>query len=166
MKLINKEGKIFGKVNIIDVLIILFIVAVVVLGVLKYTKEKGPVFANQNTDIELDILFREMYGDFEDELNVGEPLFDNTSGQYLGEIVDKQLKPAVKEVERADGSIVVSEVPGRWDIYITVACKGIYNERRGLTIGGDQRYAGLFFRLNTPTFTSSGVIIRAEAMSK
>ncbi len=159
MKLITKEGMIFEKVNIIDVVIVLAVIAVVFLGAMKIRDDKGPAFVADKTEFEVDILLRSMYDGFQAEINVGDKLYDAKSGAYLGEIIKKDVAPAVREVEAADGSVVLSDVPNRWDIRFTIDGQGIYNANSGLNIGGEVRYVGLFFRMRTPTFLVDGVIV-------
>jgi len=158
MKLINKEGMVFEKINIVDLLVILFVIAIVGLGVYKVSKDKGPVFVNQTKHFEMDFVLRSMYDGFQEEINVGDKLYDDKSGAYLGTIISKEASPALREVETADGTIVNSEVPSRWDINFTIEGNGTYNNK-GLNVGGEVRYVGLFFRMRTASFLVDGAII-------
>lgn len=162
MKLINKEGMIFGKVNIIDLFIVLFIVAVLVLGFMKVTEEKGPIFVNDTTSYSADILLRSLYDGFEHEINEGDKLYDYKSGAFLGTVTSKTISPATDEVETADGRVVLAEVPNRWDVVFTVEGEGVYNESRGMQIGGEVKYVGLYFRMRTKAFIVDGVIVDLE----
>lgn len=162
MKLINKEGMIFGKVNIIDLLIVLFIIAALGLGFMKITEDKGPIFVNDTTKYSADILLRSLYDGFENEINEGDKLYDYKAGTYLGVVTGKTITPATQEVETADGRVVLAEVPDRWDVIFTVEGEGIYNESNGMQIGGEVRYVGLYFRMRTKAFIVDGVIVDLE----
>lgn len=158
MKLINKEGMIFGKVNIIDLFIVLFVIAALGLGFMKVTEEKGPIFVNDTTKYSADILLRSIFDGFEEDINIGDDLYDHKSGALLGKITAKSFVPAVAEVETADGRIVIAEVPERWDLTFTVEGEGIYNDAKGMQIGGEVRYVGLYFRMRTKAFIVDGVV--------
>jgi len=159
MKVINKEGKLFGKVNIIDLTIVVFLLAVLVLSAIKITEDKGPTFIAEKVDVELDIILRSMYDGFQNDLNIGDKLYDSTSGAYIGIITDKQVTPAIREVTTNDGRVVRAEVPQRWDIIFTVKGQGIDNADKGVTLGGEIRQIGLYFQMETHQFIVSGAIV-------
>lgn len=162
MKLINKEGMIFGKVNIIDLCIVVFIIAALALGFMKVTEDKGPIFVNASTGFSADILLRSVYDGFQEDINEGDVVYDHKSGAVLGTVTSKTVTPAVAEVETASGEIVLSKVPNRWDVVFTIEGEGSYNADKGMNFGGEIRYIGLYFRMRTKTFIVDGVIIDLE----
>lgn len=162
MKVINKQGLLFGKVSIIDLFIVIFIVAVLAFGFMKLTEEKGSAFVSSTHDYEIDVLFKALYDGFPEEMAVGDEVYDDRTGSSLGTITAIETTPAVDEVEAADGSIVKSEIPDRYDVIISLEGQGTYNPRSGLVAAGDARYIGTALKVRTHKFLVEGVILDVE----
>ena len=124
---INKEGKLFGKVSIIDILAVILIV-VAAFGV--YTRfiagnEKVEV---KYSTIEYGMKVEKVREGSAKALENGGPLYDAKTKEYMGEIVFAEAKPCFEEQEKTDGTMVLSEVPERYDVYLTVKVDGSSNE--------------------------------------
>ena len=76
-----------------------------------------------------------------DALTEGETILNTKSNAVLGELVKKEVVPALKEVETADGRLVLAEAPYRKDVYMTVRGPGQVTENV-IILGGYEMRVG------------------------
>lgn len=92
MSKIFKNKKIFGKLNIIDLLIILLIIAV---GIVGYAFFKGDTptltTANQKEYI-FTIQMQKTDKNIFNKINIGDKIYDNENNAYIGEVISKEQK--------------------------------------------------------------------------
>ena len=76
-----------------------------------------------------------------DALLEGDTVLNTKSNAVLGKLVDKKVVPALKEIETADGRLVLAEAPYRKDMYITVRGQGHVSENV-IILGGYEMRVG------------------------
>jgi len=125
--LINKEGKLFGKISIIDILVVLAIL-VGALGIYSRFFVSNQKVETSSSHIEYTMKIKEVRIGTVDALkNYGGVITDSTTKESLGEIVDVSYEDAVKSVETANGQLKTSPVPERYDVTLTVRVDGKIN---------------------------------------
>lgn len=129
MKFIDEKGKLFGKINALD-LGIVFIVLLLILGT--YFK----FFALNNTSVVQDMIpikyEIEIKGSrhlLAEALKEGDLLYDKVSGNSIGKIVGIAERPATQQIQLLDASIKECELPNRFDITLTVEAEAVKRER-------------------------------------
>ncbi len=125
--MINKEGKLFGKISIIDILVVLAIV-VAAFGI--YTRffvgnEKVET-ASSRIEYKMKIYGVRM-GTVEALDDYKGSIYDTSTKEYLGDIVAVEYEPSTKSVEKTNGQMSKTEVPERYDASITVQVDGNVN---------------------------------------
>ena len=125
--IINKEGKLFGKISIVDIFVV---VAILVAAFVVYTRfiagnEKVDV---KNATIEYQIRVKKVRETTVNALKKGGPITDTQTKEPMGEIVNVETTPVFEEQTLADGSIVLSEVKDRYNVIMTVRTEGSANE--------------------------------------
>ncbi|MCL2837651.1 MAG: DUF4330 domain-containing protein [Oscillospiraceae bacterium] len=151
----TKEGKLFGKVSIIDVFVI---IAIIILAIGVYLQVISPAqrVVTEPSEIEYIMLVRAIRPATSDALRQsirdeglqrGGYISDARTGEELGVIVDVDPRPAYQEEAMADGSFGAFPVPGRYDVHVTVRIDGRVSEtgfytfqNRGLTMGSSSRF--------------------------
>jgi hypothetical protein len=132
LALVDNKGRLFGKVSIIDVAIILIIVAVVTGSLYKLK-----LFDRHTSDEQLvavTILLREVSLETVEALRVGDQLTESTENLPLGIIVKKEVRKALKDAPTADGRLVAAESPNKFDVVLTT--------EGNLRVTGDQVFVG------------------------
>lgn len=127
MKLIDEKGRLFGKINLFDLLVIVLVFALI--GGASYKL----LIANKNVTLnESDLTVKLWVEDIRkvtvDVMNEGDIVREYDSNHLFGEITDKEVTPHYEAVETADGRVVNAPVEGKYDVYVTVKCKGINSE--------------------------------------
>ena len=101
--IINKDGKLFGKISVIDILAVLIIV-VLIAGIASRFSGKSNVVVSSGEKIKCTFLVKNVREYTADALKQGGPVYDKTSKEYIGEIVDVKQTEGKFKVNMADGS--------------------------------------------------------------
>ncbi len=124
MRILDRKGRLFGKINIIDLTIILIIVLIAgaVYHVYFREDESAQVLAHR---IEYDIELAARPETLVEVIAVGDNIWDSVRGHYLGTVVDKQVRPATKVSEdMVKGKYIVAKIPNMYDVIITLEANG------------------------------------------
>jgi len=155
---INKEGKLFGKVSIIDIFVVIVIV-IAALGV--YTRffavnERVAVTENQ---IEYQLKITKVRQGTLDALLKQGPVYDKTTKEYMGEITEVVYEDCFEEQELADGKLVSAKVPDRVNVIVTVKTNGSGNDSGYYTSDNKYIAAGSSFVISTKYAETTGEVI-------
>lgn len=145
MKIIDRKGKIFGLVNIIDLAVILILGLVIVGGVYRF-KKSAPQIVVQDQKALVKIEVEEIRQPSVDGLKVGDDLYHYDKGQYFGKIVDMEVENFKEAVSTSDGRIVLADVPGKYNAILYVEANAV-NTTNTIEVGGEQIRIGSQYRL-------------------
>lgn len=127
MSVIDKKGRLFGKINILDFVIIIVILTLVIASANK--------ILNINTDTSLDtksikvkLLVREREEFSLENIKVGDIIKEYDTGFIFGEISDIEVVPATKEVKTVNGEVNRAVIPERYDMFIIVDANAVVTE--------------------------------------
>ena len=129
-KIIDRNGRLFGFISVIDLLVI---VVVAVMGFALYTKNTQMAITSPNTadqTITYQILASGIRTYVAEAVREGDQLFDpdRSSGGTLGTITDIQLMPGTKLAEFDDGTVAAATVEDGVDMLITVEGTGLVSD--------------------------------------
>lgn len=117
---IDEKGKLFGKINLVDAVVLLFIV-LALLGVvyrLYFTSRIIQPAVPESITYKATLAgVRRMSAD---ALNVGDTVFLEPSNQLMGTITEKLVEPAKGNVVKTNGEVVESTMPGRYNVHMTI----------------------------------------------
>jgi hypothetical protein len=123
--IIDEKGKLFGKINIIDLVVIILVIAAV--GVAAYAKlsDRGaePKEGDQTTLV-MKYYIEEVNDFVADKVIVGVPLFDDSTITPLGTVTAVERKPSVSFAPNSQGEFVRSPKEGFSSLIITGEVKG------------------------------------------
>lgn len=141
--IIDSKGKLFGKVSIIDLLIVFVVVAAVAGMGYKLTKSgKGVVVASGNK------IVMTFYGEDSPEFAVksikkGDPARDYERGSNLGNVIEEvKIDNSPRYGERANGDKVIISKEGYPSFYITVEGTGTLSSLGGIIVNGVEYQIG------------------------
>ncbi|MCX7773907.1 MAG: DUF4330 domain-containing protein [Clostridia bacterium] len=155
MKLIDEKGRLFGKVNIFDFIILLAIVLVV--GGVGYkliqrSKEKSGQIPVKNYIVT--VKCAAMPDTFSKALEKDKRLYYDNDGFVNAKIVAIKEVPAVIEVTTADGKLVEAESPSLNDVYVDLEVADKANEE---TIKIGRTTVSVGSKLNIKTIYALGI---------
>ena len=157
--MINKEGKLFGKISIIDILAILAIL-VAALGIYSRFFVGNEKVETASSSIEYKMKVSEVRIGTVDALkNYGGEVFDTTTKEYLGTITDVTYTDAKKAAEMSNGQLKEATVPERYDAIVTVRVDGKINDTGFYTANNQALAAGGTHIFTSKAATTTGVIL-------
>lgn len=132
MKIIDRNGRLFGKISVIDVIVIL-VVLVVALAV--YVKTHKPQTGSNvaTTTIVYQMESKNLPQYMVDAIQVGDQIFDKdrSTGGSLGEIIDIQVSDGTSEAQFSDGTYEVVPAEERYNLLLTIRGEGLVEEDGG-----------------------------------
>lgn len=155
--LINKKGKLFGLINIIDLSIVILIVALVFGGIYKI-KSINSIKISDLKDIEVTVGFEEEPKGLVDAIKNGDILEDSVRGIVIGEIVSKDIKNHSELVIDKDGKVSYKEIPDSYDGEIVLKGKAMVDEN-GVIVETRQLYIGTDIRLKSNIYVFSSKVV-------
>lgn len=133
MKWMDHNGRLFGKISIIDVLVL---AAVLVMAAALYVKSNQTHTGTSvtNTPITYQVLASGVRNYVADAVQVGDYMYDQdrSSNGTLGEITDIQVLPGDKMAELNDGTVDVIPAADSVNLLLTIKGSGILSEGRYL----------------------------------
>lgn len=132
MKIIDRNGRLFGKISVIDVLVILAVA--VLAAALAFKGNQTHTGTTAMTPITFQLRISGYRGYVTDAIRAGDMLYDqdNSSGGPLGEILDIQTSPGSKLATFYDGAIEDVPVEDGYTLLLTVRGEGILSNNRYL----------------------------------
>ncbi|QEK11450.1 DUF4330 domain-containing protein [Crassaminicella thermophila] len=127
MKLIDEKGRLFGKINLFDLLVVVVIFALIGGASYKFSVSNKNVAINES-DLKVKLWVADIKDVTVNVINVGDIVKEYDSNLVFGEIIKKEVKPHYEEVKTSDGRVVNAPVEGKYDVYLTLKCRGIDSE--------------------------------------
>lgn len=133
MKLIDRNGRLFGKISIVDVLVIA--VVLVMAAALSFKNNQTRIGTGvTNTPITYQVLVRGARTYVADAVQVGDQMFDvdRSSGGPLGTITAIEVLPGEKLADLKDGTSEFVPVEDGVNLLLTIEGSGLVSEGRYL----------------------------------
>ncbi len=155
--MIDKQGKLFGKINILDLFVVTLILLLAVGTYYKLTSEKLEMSTGEH-NIEYVLKIRNV-SDFTSEYYTeGTEVFDRSTNEMIGVITNVLTEPTKDVINTKNGDLSLTEVPGKLDIYITLEGKGIETEKSYLINGVFELKRGSTVKLKTKYLEVDSVV--------
>ncbi len=159
MRLIDEKGRIFGKINIIDICLVLVIVLAVGGFFLKKASvsETQTVYKDITYTVKIEAIRKPTVEQFQDKL--GQSLYVTKTGEYLGTVADVVCTDAEGLAIDKNGNYIKTTQPDRYDITIAIQTKGTETAKGVFTEGGKQLFIGETLNITSATAETSGEIM-------
>lgn len=159
MKIIDKKGKLFGIINIVDLVVVLLVALLIYGGVTRL--KKSPVAEADTKKALVTVEISNVRMASVDGIEVGDPLYHYDRGTLFGTIVDKEVEPYREPVESGDGRWILAEVPEKYVVTLTVEADARDSENV-VIIGGEHIRIGTQFRLKNKKVAVMSTILGVE----
>lgn len=159
MKIIDKKGRLFGLINIVDLLIIVLLLALVAVGVKRFgnkaavgeaTTKKGVITA-EIKDVR-DVTAK--------NVKVGDPIYDYDKGTLIGKILTTEVE-AYKDETEYQGKFFNAEVPDKYRVIVTLDAD-VKETQDFYQVGTEQIRIGAEMRIKNKSITSFMTILGIE----
>ena len=127
MKIIDRNGRLFGKISVIDVIVILVVAVMAVALYLKTNTMTHTSTATPDDVITYQVMAYGMPSYVGDHIQVGDKFFDedNASGGCLGKVTAVEILPGEKLTTFADGTAGLAPVEDGINVLLTVQGTGL-----------------------------------------
>ena len=164
MKIVNEKGKLFGIINVVDLLILLVIVAVAggVFWQLLGTQVANKVAPQVDLITEVVVIGMppRILTEVERQDLIGEQIV--AGNEYLSATIeDVKIEDYITQVTTDDGRIVDATDPSKKDVVFTIKTK-VAADTASPKIGSQEIRAGKTYIVKTQTFECSGTIRYVE----
>jgi len=125
--MIDNRGRIFGKISLVDIVIVL---AIVVLGggfAYRQMSARLGQILNPSDSMYITIKEEGVRHFLVDAVDIGDVMFRHLDRHALGTVVDIDVQPAMDFLHRQDGTVVLAEMEQRYTVIITLAAVGTIN---------------------------------------
>lgn len=141
--MIDKNGKIFGKINILDLFVIVIIVAALIFGTIKFSSSMHSDYISVDDTVNYTLKIKAIRIGSVNAFNVGDTIFDRQTNESLGVIKKIVHEPAYEYVNLADGSITEPRpIPDKYDVYLHIECPGKISSK-GFFLNGNKQITNM-----------------------
>lgn len=119
-----KNGKLFGKINIIDAGVVLLIVALLIVGTLKFKTFDKKIDASATGKITYTVIIKNVREYTADAFVSGDTVFDSGTNVNIGTIRNVEVKTALVAKNLANGTVKMLENPYKKDVILTIETPG------------------------------------------
>ena len=161
----DKNGKIKGKFNIIDLLVIILVVAVIAGIAVRYGSS---VTTAVKSDEEFEYVVKvESVRMFTiDALEKKGKVTDKKSTLDLGEIVSVEYEPTKYQSTTANGKIIFAEQPERYTAYVTIKTRGKESDNSYITADSNELSVGRTTEIFSKYVHTSGTILEVNKLNE
>ena len=144
--LMDKNGKLFGKVSIIDILVVVVILGMAAGVYYKFVKSDTPSVFNRPEKIR-SVFYVDEAADFtQKDLVPGVMVREAVQSSVLGTVTAVKTAPSVSYGVNSQGEWKQSTKPGYISLEITLEGEGFYGAS-GVTFGGSAFYVGKYYEV-------------------
>jgi len=139
--IIDKNARLFGKINIIDFFLILALIGLVAFGAMQL-RGGGAFIGGETKEFILSFFTEETYAFNTQGINIGDNVFDHVLGNYLGTVYNLEVGPSVVWNTDRYGNTVQSTKEGFYSMTICVRVVGTPSEH-GVLVSGNRYGVGI-----------------------
>lgn len=128
MKILDENGRIGGKISIVDVIVILLCLLMVLAVFVKFSDQDTRAKNIEAKDITYTVSIERIRQGTVDSFRKGDIFFENASKEEFGKAVKVEVKPATSLMEMNDGSMIEAPIEDRYDVILTLKTKAELNK--------------------------------------
>lgn len=164
MSLIDSRGRIFGKVNIIDLLIVVMVLTAAY-GYWHARSGSTGLAALRGGDRQVEAVFvvSNVRPATSTAIKVGDKVNDSKTNTYLGEVTAVRVEPAEIAVTMPDGRVYESTSKTRQDVWVTIRGSGRVSPN-AITLGSTEIRVGAQISLKTNIFAVQSTVMGIKVL--
>ena len=129
-RIIDERGRLFGRISIVD-LFVLIIAAVIILAVyVRFNTFSNPASSTDTINVTYVVGVHSVQLSNAISFRVGDKLYSRQNDEFLGTIMDIDIKETVAPGSLLDGTIVMASVEDRYDVMLTVSSQCSHSNGR------------------------------------
>ena len=129
-KIIDRNGRLFGRLSIIDALVIAIVVIIIFAAYARFNIVESPVIAQETFEVTYSILIPVIRESSANLLRPGDYVFSTDTGVNIGRIIGVELLPAIQPEALSDGTFVLGQFHERYNVILTVVTQASISDGR------------------------------------
>ncbi|MCL6611467.1 MAG: DUF4330 domain-containing protein [Peptococcaceae bacterium] len=157
MKVMDEKGRVFGLINIVDLIILLVVVLAAAGAAYKFTHKS---LQGKSVTVEFQVMIPHLRPELAQAIKVGDRMVQGSS--YTGVTVkDVQIKPGYSVNVDARGQRVESYDPFLKDVYVTNTGTTVLSSA-SITMGGQEVRVGKDYYVKSRDYEFKGTVVKVE----
>jgi len=140
--IIDKQGRIAGKVSLIDAALVLVVAGLIIGYGYRRMSRAATTIVNANTRFYVTLDVEPIRQFSLDAIKEGDVFYKQHEQLPLGKVVALRKEKARQVINRPDGTAVYAEMQDKYTLYITLECTGNVNDSGYYVNGSSQISAG------------------------
>lgn len=162
--MIDKNGKLFSKISIIDIVIVLAVILCIAGAFIRFSGLLGDN-KTASVDFEYVVKIQQIKEKSAAAVEKKGEVYSNLSDKsYFGEIVDVKTVPNESYSVMYDGSVKKTHAPDRYDVYATIKTSGKSTGTALYTSGGKKIEVGSYEYIATKWVAAGAEIISVNIL--
>lgn len=158
MSIMDSKGRLFGRISLFDIIIVLLVVIVAAGVYVKFLSGNGGKAA-EVSKIRYDIEIKNVGKDFVDAINMRDPIRDSVRGNDLGWVAGKNVVPATKmNTDYINGKFVKSSIAGMYDVTVTIEADATIGAK-DIIVGGEDIRVGKKMSIKGKGYANTGFVL-------
>lgn len=125
-----KKGKLFGKINLFDLLVVILLIVLIFGVVAKFSTSKTDKAQAVNATYQIEV--KSVKQETIDAFEVGNMVSEKGSGSIIGEITKIDYDDAYDLMETPDGKIINAPIENRYHLTLTIEALGASKDINGV----------------------------------
>ena len=160
MGILDRHGRLFGKLNVIDALVVILLIGLMAAAGYRFTASgmtrEADSTARYTIMIEGVREFTILY------YQAGLRAFDARNGEFIGLIAEVRYEPLTVHMPLFDGSVVLAERTDIFRVFVDIEASARETDTAILIEGAYELNVGRRIHLNTKFIDVEGIIVSAE----
>lgn len=158
MSWIDEKGKLWGRINLIDLVLILIVIAALAFAGFKFLgKGEVQIINTEKQNVTVTIFTNGVYPFIKDQMNKGDVIRLTTNNAVFGTIEDLQIKSGFGLIATADGRWIEANTPNKFSIDIVLSGQATKSGET-LSIAGTNLLIGSEVSIKGSNYTLKGLI--------
>jgi len=160
-KIIDADGKVLGKINIIDLIILVLILLVISGSIYKFNAHEINIMRDQK-EINYKIKIKDIKSSSAEFFKIGDEIFESKTKIYLGEIKNIIVNDYYDYIFDMHGELHKSKKPDRIELLLEIKSHGIENNNAYLINGSYELKIGADIYILSKYIDMTGNIYEIE----
>ena len=127
MKLIDEKGKLFGRINVIDLAVVLVVIVLAVGVYVQFGVKESTSVTSAMQPVTYEVAVEGVRPSALENLMEGDTLYDQTSGNPIGTITAIRSQQAQNPINLPNGTVIQADAENRIDLFLTVEADAVVN---------------------------------------
>ena len=124
--ILDDKGRLFGKISIIDIFVLITVAAIIIVGVLKFGNTSHTAIRAREETIHIQFYMNALENFTVNAIKIGDIVSDDSNSNFLGNIVDIDVSESIEHDFSEAGILVASGIDNYSSILLTSEVRAQY----------------------------------------